>query len=200
MPIDEAQQNVERGVVELVYPDGQHGANGLLVTANGYFLTAYHCVDRAELRKNFRVKTYAGELFPISRVCAYDSSLDLALVKAKIPEKPQSLTYKFFKADQFSPFHREPVVALARRNGNIAYHGGYTKGQFVHALKYLDEHSYERLAICDMATTLGDSGGVVVTRNGDVVGILSGGGVTDVSSIASWYEALAMMVRYAHSF
>ncbi|MEK6920848.1 MAG: hypothetical protein AABX82_03110, partial [Nanoarchaeota archaeon] len=43
---EDAQRNVAESLVELTYY-GQHAGNGILITDDGYFLTAWHCIENS---------------------------------------------------------------------------------------------------------------------------------------------------------
>ncbi|GEM_PF-4843856 len=195
LSIQDAKKNIEQGVVELLH-DEQHLGNGLLVTTNGYLLTAYHCVEE---QKRLQIKTCSDERFPVVRTCCSEPSFDIALIKAKIPKISQPMVYKFFPKHLSSQFHREPAVVLSRRGSCVECRGGFTNGQFTHKLIYRSGEEYSQLATCSMVSRPGDSGGVVVTPKGEIIGILSGGDSHGTSTLASWYEALTVVSRYAHA-
>ena len=41
---EQAKKNLREGIIELIKNE-QHSSNGLLITDDGYFLTARHCVE-----------------------------------------------------------------------------------------------------------------------------------------------------------
>ncbi|MEK6899728.1 MAG: hypothetical protein AABX05_01255, partial [Nanoarchaeota archaeon] len=83
LPPNIAKQNLEQGLVELVYDNGQHAANGLLISNEGHFLTARHCVERDNLPRYLRL--HDGKICSIEKVLVKGKgNLDIALAEANI--------------------------------------------------------------------------------------------------------------------
>lgn len=193
LPTSQAQKQAEHGVIELIDIYGRHLANGCLITGNGYFVSADHCLIKDE---KTLVRTTTGEQSSVSRICKRNSDLDIVLAKARLSAKVFPQLYKFFPANKFSSYRKIPVVALIRRNGKIERKGGFTNGQFVHTAEHWDGTASLLQAICDMETIPGDSGGLVVTNDGMLIGLVSGGDNANITTIVSWYEILKLITQY----
>ena len=63
---NEARKNLEEGVIELV-KYGKHSSNGLLITDDGYFLTARHCVEGSLSQQ---IVLYDGMKCKVEKICA----------------------------------------------------------------------------------------------------------------------------------
>lgn len=99
---EQARRRIEENVIEIeMY--GQHSSNGLLITENGYFLTAYHCVAE-DVRSALTVRAHNDSIYPLAEVCYALPRLDLALAKAVIPAEPKSIHHAFY-GDDFEQLH-----------------------------------------------------------------------------------------------
>ncbi len=192
LSVGEAQQLVENGVVELLCENGTHRGNGFLITENGYFITAAHCV--AKDITNEKIRMHSGRVARISRVCIKDEKADIALAKAELEGLADAKLYRFMQTDTFSKSHKKPVVLLTRRNGSIVVRGGFT----IETHETNDHGRELRTTLCDVEAVPGDSGGIVVT-DGCIAGIMLAelGRKYPVKAAASWYEALSLILKYA---
>ncbi len=121
---EQTQKNLESGIVELIWPNGKHCSNGLLITENGYFVTCEHCLNgNSEEQK---IRNHKGNIYEIERVLVTSRKNDLALVKAAIPEEAVPRSYKFL--DYESAESREIVALFGRRDGEIYKKYGYVNG------------------------------------------------------------------------
>lgn len=88
-----ARRELETGIVEIF--DELYYSHGLLVTGDGYFLTAKHCIEHLlqGFKKKSFIRTQEGIVYPLQKVVAVAESLDIALVKANIPAPPTPKRY-----------------------------------------------------------------------------------------------------------
>lgn len=84
------EESISKGLVELRY-NRHHSSNGLLITTDGYFLTAKHCIR--DLPETIRL--HNGSEYAITKVCAIGKKEDIALAKADIPDECHPFSYKF---------------------------------------------------------------------------------------------------------
>lgn len=191
---EEAKQNVEMGILEILWPEGGHRANGLLITTNGFFVTSRHCVD-GDL-KNIMVRDFLGMRHRIQRVCCVSKRRDLALVKADFSGEPLLMRYKYFREENFGK-NPVQVVGLTRWNGKLVIRGGYTQGKtgshFTKNLSFL----IKQISL-DMYAQPGDSGGVVVSADGRLIGTMTGNviGIPFLTFCARWFDALQLITAY----
>lgn len=191
-----AKKNLENGTVEIIYPNGQHASNGLLITASGYFITNYHCISNGI--SNMRIKIFDGRVFDMKYVAAIDRTADIALVKAAISDQREHIVYKFFK-DKDLPFGKKlPVVFLSRRNGKLGTKGGFTQG-----LKYkelpVNGQILSNQLICEIHSVPGDSGSSIVDSNaGAILGFLASGDGQQLTFAACMSDALELIMSYCY--
>jgi S1-C subfamily serine protease len=168
----EGVENLEQGLIEITHC-GQHSSNGLLVTEDGYFLTAKHCLDHG--LSGLKIRTHKGSTYKIERVCAVGTRTDVALAKATVPAETEPKRYRFYDETQVD---KMPIAAMVRRYGHIETNYGYINGNCASLLadfgdgKLVPIPDHFELAL--MARS-GDSGGIVVSPDLRLVGILSAG-------------------------
>src|SRR4030042_10156 len=108
----EAKRNLELGLVEILENE-RHTSNGLLLTSDGYFLTPKHCVDSGI--KKMKIRLHDNSLYPMKKVCAWGKKyLDVALVKAGVPDECQPIRYKLYNT---ASLESERAGVLAGRCG-----------------------------------------------------------------------------------
>ena len=90
LPKEISLQNLKSSIVELVYPNGQHLGNGLIISHTGLLMTTYHC---ASAYPDIKVYADAPEHYHIEGICDSDIKTDLALLKAKMPSHFRSYGY-----------------------------------------------------------------------------------------------------------
>ncbi|MFH1401254.1 MAG: S1C family serine protease [Nanoarchaeota archaeon] len=98
MPVADAKRSLEQGLLtvhERLPPrDGLTmvgQGNGLLITDDGYFLTAAHCLATS---LGARVRTSAGIWYDVLPGRVNYGSEDLVLAKADIPKRPAARVYR----------------------------------------------------------------------------------------------------------
>ncbi len=196
LAIESSKRNLEDSVVELKRY-GFHSSNGLLISNDGYFLTAYHCVRR---RGRIHIQTSDGGTYRVKKVCAVSKCFDIALAKADMPGPTTIRRFKFY-TDEIKK--NDMVVILTKwkkllTNGGLVIqtHNNYysldSKGGSKR--RFLKNH------FCINTTTRpGDSGGVVVTIDGRLIGLVScGTGGYDTTAV-KFFNALELISHYRAS-
>ena len=168
--VPQAIRQLEQNVVELTQ-DGQHLANGLLITANGYILTAEHCIQRSN-----RLYAQNNQAFLIEKVCAADSRNEIALVKANISAESTTLEYRFYNSTLLKRLERKPVALLTRINGKIVRKYGLMEHASVNTTTSNNGKNcnYDDQILLSLDSAPGDSGGVVASDDGRIIGFHSG--------------------------
>jgi hypothetical protein len=168
----EGVENLEQGLIEIT-DYGQHSSSGLLVTDDGYFLTAKHCLNH-DLSES-RVRTHDDSTYKIEKVCANGTKSDVVLAKSAIPVETRPRRYLFCDETQVSKI---PVAVMVRRHGDIETNYGYVNGSCTNFLT--DFGDGKLVPIPDhfdliLSARRGDSGGIVVDPELRIIGIVSTG-------------------------
>ncbi|MEO6187722.1 MAG: trypsin-like peptidase domain-containing protein, partial [Ginsengibacter sp.] len=136
-------------------------ATGFLVDGKGYLITNAHVVDNA---KNIVVENRKGEQF-YAKAVYVNKVTDLAILKVTDSsfKKIQGLPYTFSKAAAELGEH---IFTLGYPREEVVYGEGYlsAKSGF-----YGDTSSYQ----ISISANPGNSGGPVVNKNGEIIGIIS---------------------------
>ncbi|MFH0798203.1 MAG: serine protease [Candidatus Woesearchaeota archaeon] len=193
--VDESKYSIESNVVELVRY-GQHSSNGLLVTTNGYFLTACHCVDGVR-KLNVR---HNGHEYRLEKVCAVSRENDLALAKASIDAEPEYAKYRFFNT--LNPLKQmTPVVMMVYNDdSNFERRGGWLVNSC--DMNNVKRHDGETIQLKDQYRIMADvqqgcSGGPVVCCDGRVAGLVSNGSMKNhIGGVAKFMKCLELVVSY----
>jgi len=136
---------------------------GIIIDERGYIVTNYHVVQDVE---RLRVTTYNGTEYE-SRVLAYDSREDLAIIK--IEPRESLLVAEFGTSSDL--MLGEDVIAIGNAYG---YESSVTRGIISHRSRDVevnDEQSYKNLIQIDAAINPGNSGGPLLNADGEVIGI-----------------------------
>jgi len=149
------------------------GGTGFLIDGQGYLITNAHVLQG----KTIIATNDKGQQF-LATVCMADNTRDIAVLKINdkdfIPYK--SLPYGISKSVNLA----EPIFTMGYPKDQIVYGEGYLSSQSGYKG---DTLSYQ----ISVAADYGNSGGPVLNKNGDVIGILSdkstGGGVYAVKSM-----------------
>jgi serine protease Do len=150
------------------------GGTGFLIDAKGYLITNTHVLKG---QKQITATNDKGQIF-LAKVCVRDDQRDIAILKIDDKDyKPQaSLPYSLNKTVKLA----EPVYTLGYPKDEIVYGEGYLSSETGYKS---DTLSYQ-IAI---AADHGNSGGPVLNKHGDVIGILTnkfeGGAVFAVKSM-----------------
>ncbi len=149
------------------------GGTGFLIDANGYLITNAHVLQG----KTIIATNGKGQQF-LARLCMKDDVRDIAVLK---------IDDKDFKAYPALPYKINKTVNLAEPIFTM----GYPKDQIVYNEGYLSsETGYKNDTLTyqiSIAADHGNSGGPILNKNGDVIGILTdkleGGFVFAVKSL-----------------
>jgi serine protease Do len=137
------------------------GGTGFLIDAKGYLVTNAHVIEKAT---NIAVQHSSGKDYT-AKVVYVDKARDLAILKINDDNfrAPSSLPYAIKKS---SADIAEPVYTLGYPRNDIVYGEGYLAAK----TGYNGDTLTCQIAI---AANPGNSGGPILNRNGEVVGILS---------------------------
>jgi serine protease Do len=136
-------------------------ATGFLVDANGYIITNAHVVVNA---KNLIIENKKGEQFSAKAVYS-NPATDLAILKITDTsfKKTSTLPYTFSKT---SADLAEPIFTLGYPREEVVYGEGYLSAKSGFSG---DTASYQ----ISISVNPGNSGGPVINKNGEVIGIIS---------------------------
>lgn len=160
-------------------------ASGIVYSQDGYIITNAHCVynaDRGKVYDYIDVELYDGTVYEDARVCGYDTSTDLAVIKVEA----EGLTPATFGSAD-SLVLGDYVVAV----GNA---GGLAWSASMGIVSGLNRDVYEDSGYAipclqvDAAINPGNSGGPLINAAGQVVGINS------IKIVVEGYENLAFSI------
>ncbi len=136
-------------------------ATGFLVDTKGYIITNAHVVDNA---KNLIVENKKGDQFSAKAVYS-DPLTDLAILKITDTsfQKLNGLPYTFSKS---STELAESIFTLGYPREEVVYGEGYLSAESGY---FGDTTSYQ----ISISVNPGNSGGPVINKNGEVIGIIS---------------------------
>ena len=179
--IKKEQNNTNNAIIEVqkkikVDPSltPKSGGTGFLIDGKGYLITNAHVLKG---QNQIIATNDKGQQF-LAKVCTRDDQRDIAVLKIDDKDfKPlSSLPYSLNKTVKLA----EPVYTLGYPKDEIVYSEGYLSSETGYKS---DTLSYQ----ISIAADHGNSGGPVVNKNGDVIGILTnkfdGGAVFAVKSI-----------------
>lgn len=149
------------------------GGTGFLIDGKGYLITNAHVLKG----KTIIATNAKGNQF-IAKVCMKDEQRDIAVLKIDDKDFKQygALPYSINKSVKLA----EPIYTMGYPKNEIVYGEGYLSSES----GYKSDTLTYQIAI---AADHGNSGGPVLNRNGDIIGILTdkseGGAVFAVKSI-----------------
>jgi serine protease Do len=149
------------------------GGTGFLIDAQGYLITNAHVLKG----KTIIATNEKGQQF-LATICMQDNTRDIAILKINdkdfIPYK--SLPYSISKSVNLA----EPIYTMGYPKDEIVYGEGYLSSETGYKS---DTLTYQ----ISIAADHGNSGGPVLNKNGDIIGILTnkfeGGAVFAVKSL-----------------
>ena len=177
---NESINNLEKSLVEIVDKvTKQHRSNGLLITSNGYFLTADHC---AENYSEKLIRDYQGNVYPIIRVCQENKNEDIALLKIEKEEQEENYNYKIKNINLLLKDYTLGYLVehKSRRDGKIISKlGKISKTQTKFLVTDEDDKITEYKVSNGIDAKLsylipGDSGGILLSYGGALIGFNSG--------------------------
>jgi len=224
--VEESRMNLEDNLVQILsFTNACYiKSNGLMITENGYFITAKHCIffkDNPDLKiksKDMRVMDKKGRSYRIERICAvtkprregkvffkhsfvdYNVGEDLALVKAKKEGEPKSLKCKIYNTEKLEVglpvcllTHNE-IMKQKKKYGKITAES--SEGMVLAANG--EAYSHPEQFSADIDSVGGDSGGPVISPDGELMGILSTGSndSSPLSNVAKIFKALELVEFY----
>jgi hypothetical protein len=199
----QAEENLKNGLVEIVFrgallPEilglpplpGFHISNGLLITEDGYFITAHHCLEGFEKYSLphlgdmkipissglMGVRDTSGRTYTIERAWGFPD-YDFILAKARIPRRPsKSIPYRFCDTRVEQLKRGISIGVWSRWNGRLKERYGFIDQPYVASITTRDGVSYKDHFSMELVDIIpGDSGGIVKTADHRVVGLISTG-------------------------
>lgn len=174
MSANESTENIRKSIVSLHWGNG--ASNGLLITSNGYILTAKHCVTK---RNGGKYALWQGKDYSLKeKVCSIPAESDLALIKADMPGPASPRIYKIFPGGL--PRMNTPVIMLSIMNYLYERSEGLVTVPSYKATFEDGSTSHDSVGMLMAGTRKGKSGSPIINSvTGELVGICSGGiGIT----------------------
>jgi hypothetical protein len=166
-------KSLEDNLVEIRY-NCSHSSNGIMITDSGFFLTALHCVDLPF--NDLALRLYNGHLVGVERLNARKGTGDIALAKAQASRSYTGANFKVHLDKQVTP--KSPVMILTRRNGKIEKDYGLIDNVLGNEILLFDDggrlNSKDSYRIYLSHVWHGDSGGIVISNKGELMGIMCG--------------------------
>lgn len=148
-------ENAVKGVVSVGTEDST--ASGFIISLDGYVVTNYHVVEGA---KTIQILTYDNQVKPVTLI-GYDSKRDIALLKASGTFDSLSL------ADSDSLQVGQKVIAIGNPLG-LSF--SVAEG-IISAVHREGPNGLEEYIQTDTSLNPGNSGGPLINKNGEVIGI-----------------------------
>ncbi|MBR9705446.1 trypsin-like peptidase domain-containing protein [Candidatus Pacearchaeota archaeon] len=175
--LEESEENIHKNLLEFRL-NGDHACNGLLITTDGYFLTAGHCAEESE---NHSYKKYFATLpnnkkSRIKHICAVAKRDDLALGKLSINSKPEAIRYRI---EETNDLNHKPIAALSRWDKELVKKYGLVTSSWnlrgVHPGQIYkgEPTNYKNHFLTNLSCIGGDSGGVIVDHERNLMGLVS---------------------------
>jgi S1-C subfamily serine protease len=161
-------------------PGVQGNGSGFFITPDGYLITNEHVAGKGEgyfyrVRMDARTAEDGEPAEYLARVVAIDDEWDVALLKVDLPEG-ETVPYLDILPDDFPPEASDVMVLGYPATGQRGLDRSMQVASgSVKSINEGDEHE----VWFDLSTTRGNSGGPIVNRLGQVVGILTAGRTVD---------------------
>ena len=206
----ESIKNLEESLIELVQYKKYHSSNGLLVTENGYFITNFHCV-KGHKKDNIKVN-YQGKNYNI-KICEPNLEEDLVLAKINLKGEQNPKRYKFFDTNSLKNYYLWdfPINLKTKHDGKIKEKYGHLKFNFCLDKTNKGEQKYANQIHTLIDTEKGDSGGIIIDKEGRLIALHSGAREIDenilelglvkgktLANQSKIFSALDLIQRYAH--
>jgi hypothetical protein len=136
---------------------GGGSGSGFFIDANGTIVTSYHVIEYANA---IDVDMPDGSKYTVTSIISFDEMLDLAILKIDTTAAP-ALT-----VSQDAPIVGEPVYANGSALGKLD--GTFTSGTISSTSREVNGISCIQM---DAAISSGNSGGPLVNRYGEVIGV-----------------------------
>jgi S1-C subfamily serine protease len=191
----EAKRNVEHGVVEII-SHCCHSSNGLLITEDGYFITAKHCLSDVHQPQ---IRLYDGLVCDVEKICVLSKKRDVAIAKANKPGECKPVRYKFFDK---SRYEEVPVVTLTMREGRLIKKTGIVQNLQDQPSIRIDDTSLARedhFVISFSENIPGDSGGIVIGPYSEIIGIAISGQISSGKPVPAGYSSAVKLVKVLES-
>lgn len=187
-PILEAAQRLylrlTDGVIESDYEWRKAGA-GVIVRSDGVVMTAAHVVNK---HRRYRVTTTSG-LQAVARLVAIDSPQDIAVLKFDAPAMPAAPLAATAKLPVGAP-----VIAIGTPEGEPFT---VTAGIVTSTRQRFPWTVYDDLVGVDARIVHGNSGGGIFNQEGELVGILSSGGMNQSLGYAVPIDRAREVLRHS---
>ena len=185
---EESLGNLENGLVEIrAKTNPRSPGNALLITDDGYFLTAAHCFR--PLYQASHISLPDGNVYPLEKFYIRHTHADIALGKADIKAKPCARHYLL--CNTYDIQKRTRVTLLTRKAGQLIKKKGLTGKTATYLFHDTKYDHFELQFPCEP----GDSGGIIVDSNGKLSGFLSTGD-TSISDAAYILDGLQLIQAY----
>lgn len=195
MSAKESRKNIEDGLVNIVlkrdlgFKIKEHESHGLLITNDGYFLTANHCLDH-----DFdygSIKTNSGK-FEIGMIKEMSPKYDLVLAKAHLRGECSAKKYKI---SDLKPSLDKRGISLINENGIIREHIGLRRS-FSEPSKLKNKKRFlDQMDFFLPTWEFGHSGAPFIDYRGNLMGI-SSAAYANTESIAKISHAMEMITSY----
>ena len=182
----ESEENLKNSLIEIVYSGGQHCGNGLLISENGYFITANHCLE-SMTRK--RIVTSDGTYYKKFAVCKHDVFNDVAL--AEIFTSKKFIPKKYNLGDT-TKVENSAMALLTRWNGKISKKYGLLRRNYSIVKEGVDINGLHLNGI----SINGNSGGIVLNPQHELVGMVYGKTNANETTITKTQTILNLIYSY----
>jgi hypothetical protein len=167
---EKAKENLNKGLVEIVYSSGYHCGNALLIGGR-YLITNRHVIENNGGIRTRKVKIASSIYLELESKYLVQKNNDLALAIIKYL-KIEPLEYNF--SDEF--IRQKPIILLTQRDNERVIKSGFLTYNGVDPRiqpESLKEQIKDYWGL-SMDVKPGDSGGTVADLNGSIIGWISG--------------------------
>ena len=193
--IEEGYNNLENRMVEFFDKDSdKHLSNGFLLTANGYIITCYHCIEK---NLSYMALRLDGQVYDNFKICAFSKNYDLALIKVKSRFKKE---LKSFWREAESGL---PIAALRYDNGKVIKETGFISRDYkIKKAKIVQSgdsqsqrYCYEQIKFF-LRGKKGFSGGPIIDCRGNLIAILTSIDEVHCTMATPWIKISELIEYY----